>query len=227
MGDMNQDRRAVAKAVAIGGAFVAAIGVSSVGCSDDEVNERNIGTKLAAALCGAEAACCANQGAPLSADARTVCEATAPAFVAHPNGYVFNHDVAVACLKAAAAFQCRYLPGIQSLCRLVFSDPAFGAEVAPRFGPGGAPCQSLYDCSVSGGLSCILDSPSSSTGTCRKVAGTGGSCSVYTDCMLGYYCDSMTCMPESPDGAACTFNICKSGFCSGGVCVARTDCVID
>jgi hypothetical protein len=215
------------KAAAIALAFVSLVTMSSIRCGGD-VTEANVGPKLAAALCGAEASCCANQGAPVTSERKQICEQTAPYVLSHPDGFVFNQEIAAACLKAAAAYQCRNRYMIDDLCGKTFSDPALTVTV-PALGPEGAPCMAIDDCAFYDGLSCFFDSPTASTGTCRKLSMTGGGCRYGADCMLGDYCDSdaMTCMPLFPDGTACTVNYCKSGFCNNGVCVPRTDCVLN
>jgi hypothetical protein len=225
---MGPNRGRVGKTAAIGIAFAGVVGISSLHCGDDEITEANIGPKLAAAFCGAEANCCANQGFPLSADERLVCEGTAQASLIHPDGYVFNHDIAVVCLKAAQGFKCRNPSDVDSICRQVYSAPAFPATV-PTLGPEGATCGgSGGGCAFYDGVSCVIDDPSSSTGTCQKWSMTGGRCQWDTDCVLGDYCDAtMTCMPRLSDGAACTStNECKSTNCMNSVCTSRGSCSV-
>src|SRR5262245_12588746 len=103
---MGPDRERAGRAAAFAIAFVGMVGISSVRCGgdDDDVTEANIGDKLAAAFCGATAGCCASQGAPLTAEQSMLCDLTTPALLSHDPAYVFNHDIAVACLKVAQKY---------------------------------------------------------------------------------------------------------------------------
>ncbi len=230
---MGRNTEGTATTIAIGIALVSLMGISATGCGggDDAVTDANIGAKLAAALCAAEASCCARQGFPESADDRRLCDMTTPTLLLHPSGYVFSHDIAVACVKAAQAYQCRSLTTIEALCRRVYTDPALGVT-APLAGEG-ATCaldDLPYTCAFYDGLSCVPDSATSSTGMCRKASTSGGSCRDDLGCVAGTYCNqtTVTCTPSVADGAACdAANYdCASGVCSNGVCSARVGCML-
>jgi hypothetical protein len=214
------------KAAVFAVVFVGMVAISSFHCGDEEINEANIGPKVAAALCDAENTCCTSQGYPQSGDRRMLCELTAQAGLFHPDGYVFNADIAAQCLKAAQAYQCRDRNTIDNLCRRVYSDPAV-PSTPTIYGPEGAACGGFGGtCAFYDGLTCIIEDPVAGTGTCRKWSMTGGVCRYYTDCVVGDYCDStMTCMPTLPDGAPCTSTSeCKSTNCMNGVCMSRGAC---
>ncbi len=222
------------KAAAIGLALVSLVGVAAAGCGggSDDVTEANIGPKLIAALCAAEANCCAGQGFPESADAMRLCAMTTPVLLSDPTGYVFNHDIAVACVKAAQAYQCRFLSTIETLCRRVYADPAPGMTAPPLAGEG-ATCaldDLPYTCAFYDGLSCVPDSATSSTGTCREASTSGGSCRDSLGCVSGTYCNqnTMTCTPGVADGAVCDAAnyVCANGACSNGACLARVSCTL-
>lgn len=225
---MGADRARARVARAFGVAFLGVVGISSIRCFDDQISEVNIGEKLAQAVCDAEDDCCGSQGYPLTADDRLVCEGTAGAELSHPAGWVFNHDIAIACLKAARGYKCRGRSDISSVCRTVYSDPARPATV-PALGPEGAYCLVAADCAFYDGLSCFRSTPTTGPGVCRKWASTGGACQFNDDCASGNYCDygTMTCAPVRPDGAACTgTGECKSAWCVDGACMPRMGCVL-
>jgi hypothetical protein len=131
-------------------AFAGMVAISSFHCGDEEINEANIGPKLAAALCDAENTCCTSQGYPQSADRRMICEATAQAGLFHPDGYVFNADVAAQCLKAAQAYKCRDRTSIDDICRYytdcVVWDYCDSTMTCMPTLPDGAPCTSTSEC---------------------------------------------------------------------------------
>jgi hypothetical protein len=233
---MVRDTGWAAKTTAIGIAMVSLAGISATRCGgDDDVTEANFGPKLAAALCDAEANCCASQGFEMSADARLICEGNARVLGFSPGaGYVFNHDIAVACLKAAQAYRCRAMLTVETLCRRVYSDPARPTTAPPLAGEG-ATCALLdrqYTCAFYDGLACIPDSATSSTGTCRKES-TGGSCETYTDCPSTDFCrtSTKTCVPRSADGEPCVVGDfrevqCASETCTDSVCAPRVACTL-
>jgi hypothetical protein len=206
-------------------AFTGVVSVSSLHCGD-EVTEANIGPKLAAALCDARNDCCASQGYPLSAQDRLICEGTAQASLYQPDGYVFNQDIAILCLRAAQAYKCRGLTTIDSICRRVYSDPAV-PMTRTIYGPEGAACGGIGGtCAFYDGLTCLIDDPVAQTGTCQKWSMTGGVCGYDPDCVVGDYCDAtMTCRERLPDGSPCTnTSQCKSTNCMNGVCLTRGAC---
>jgi hypothetical protein len=226
-----------AKTAAIGIALVSLVGISATRCGgDDDVTEANLRQKMVAAFCGAQAACCASQGFPLSADSKLICEGTIGvlAFNPYPGVYVFNHDIAVACVKAAAAYRCRDILSIETLCRRIFVDPA-SPTTAPPFAAEGATCALLdrrYTCAFYDGLACIPDSETSSTGTCRKES-TGGSCVTFTDCPPTDFCrdSTKTYIRRSADGEPCVVGDfrevqCDSDTCTNAVCAPRVACTL-
>jgi hypothetical protein len=221
---MDPTRGSLGKAVAI--AFAAAVSVSSFHCGEDEITEANIGPKLAAAYCNAENDCCSKQGYPQTADRRLICEGTAQAGLYHPDGYVFNADVAAVCLKAAQSYKCRDPSSIDAVCRRVYTDPAV-SSTPTIYGPEGAACGGAGGtCAFYDGLSCIIDDPGHGTGACRKWATTGGVCKWDTDCVIGDYCDAAgTCRVRLRDGTPCTIpNECESTYCLDSVCTSRKGC---
>src|SRR5215471_21409546 len=80
----------------------------------------NFGTELASAFCSAADRCCRAQGAPLSADDLKLCtldEEVVYGVMVNAN-HEFNADVAAACLKAAAAYDCQSGRNVTGLCGL-------------------------------------------------------------------------------------------------------------
>jgi len=227
-----------AKTRAVGIALVSLVGLSATRCGggDDDVTEANFATKFAAALCGAEANCCTSQGFEFSADDRLICEGTSGVFGFSPaNGYVFNHDIAVACVKAAQAYRCRGMFYIETLCRRVFSDPA-RPTTAPPFAGEGATCALTdrpYTCAFYDGLTCVPDAATASTGTCRKISMSGGNCASLWDCLPTDFCHAATdtCMPQAADGQPCIVGDpndiqCVSDICTDAVCAPRVACTL-
>jgi hypothetical protein len=208
-------------------AFTGVVSVSSLHCGD-EVTEANIGPKLAAALCDARNDCCASQGFPLSEQNRLICEGTAQASLYQPGGYVFNQDIAVLCLRAAQAYECRDVSSIDAICRRVYTDPAV-PMTRTIYGPEGAACGgTVGTCAFYDGLTCIIDDPVAQTGICQKLSMTGGVCGDDWDCVVGDYCDSTkTCRESLPAGAPCTrTSECKSANCMNSVCILQGACAL-
>jgi hypothetical protein len=222
------------------GALVAA----GVGCgSDDAITENNIGEKLAQTLCAAEARCCQEQGAPLSATNMMLCEALAPAVFANPAPPPFHAGIAAACLRAAQDFRCVDRYSIDSVCGQVFQDlpgPGFDCAsdadcAAPSggyaactssgcrgyFAPEGAPCAG-QEHACAEGLTCV-GAAAFVTGTCTKQSAAGGSCQSADDCVYGTDCDltAHVCVAWAKVDEPCGVRCEVGATCDGTICRAN------
>jgi hypothetical protein len=90
----------------------------------------------------------------------------------------------------------------------------------------GGACQVSYPDSCPSGQYCNADpSMGMFNGTCTAVPADGSPCTGSTPCGPTSVCDGGTCRPMQALGGACTSAIeCYSGQCTGGVCVADSNC---
>jgi hypothetical protein len=79
--------------------------------------------------------------------------------------------------------------------------------------------------SVCDGAGACKDDPKTCGGYLCGATSCKSSCTVSTDCNVGYYCKSNACIPIEGLGTSCTTAAtCTSGFCTDGVCCALGSC---